>query len=211
MTQNYVRPVSGESFNVVTTKVINGVEDAATHFAGTTDPSSGGTWGASRVGSTWDDTTNRLDGAGDDLGSTWKRFESTTATPTYGWRTLNLRNYAATSPNTAILTISASSKRAWTDLDVSGATTSIRALSINLFVEVQESNPGGGVFFALRKNGVTTDANERRIYPQVSSVTAGGMYTVELDANQIFEYRMVPSGNTSANVELALCGYTERV
>ena len=209
MTQNYARPSSGDSFNSVCTELIDGVEDAATCLASATDPSSGGTWAATRVGTLYFDTTNQV-GGGDGLGGETKRWEKTGATPTYGMRSLNLRGYTPEEPNTSILSLSATSA-GWTDLDVSGATTSSRAVAIEIYAEVVESNPGAGVFAAFRKNGTTTDALERKLIPQVSNISCGGQFRIEIDSSQKLEYKLAASGNTSAGLKVALLGYYERI
>jgi hypothetical protein len=208
-TTGYPEAESGNLYQTLAGRVINGVETSLTLNAGDSDPSSGGTWAADQVGTVWFDTTNEVDAAGDDLGGTLKRWETIGATPTYGWRTLYLRNYV---PSTAtnILNVSATSAD-WTDVDVGGATTSDRALAVHLTVEAQESNPGAGVFIEFRKNGVTTDSRTTRVYPQVSGISVQSQIKVELDTSHVFEYAIRASGTTSANLRIELIGYEERI
>jgi hypothetical protein len=122
---------------------------------------------------------------------------------------MNLRGHFPASAATLLLNLSATSA-GWTDLDVGGATTSNRAVAIWLHVEVQESNPGGGVFAAFRKNGVTTSSRDIRVYPQVGGITTSAQIRVELDSSQVFEYQLVTSGDTSANLRLDSLGYEQR-
>ncbi len=210
MTALYTRPVAGDGWDGVGVALRNGIEDASTCRADTTDPSSGGTWAASRVGTFYFNRTNEVGAGGDDVGGALERWEKIAGT-THAMRSIGLRGYVAKEPNVSLISATATSVTAWTDIDVSGDTTSAYSVGVSLYVEVQESNPGAGVSLGLRKNGVTTDAHARRLHPQVASITASGMYSVELDTSGVFEYQVLASGNTSANVNIALCGYHERV
>lgn len=207
----YPVPVPPNSFPDQLTKLKLGVDTAVTEDAGTSDPSTGAPtpWGAAEVGRRWYDRTNEAGAGGDDLGGETKRWERT-APSTYSMRDTGVRGYFASEPNTVVLTVTASSVTAWTDLDVGGATTSDRALAVKLQVEVVESNPGAGVSFGLRKKGVTTDGLVRRVYPQVSGISVGAEVTVELDTSQTLQYQLAASGNTSASLSVAVLGYWER-
>ena len=119
------------------------------------------------------------------------------------------RGYFPATAITALLAVTANTAT-WTDLDVSGATTSARAISVRFLAEVHDNTPGAGVFAAFRKNGVTTDSLEIRVYPQVVGISVQQIVEVELDANQVLEYALFGSGATSANLALHLMGYEER-
>lgn len=207
----YDVPVPSNSFPNQLTKLKLGIDTAVSEDAASSDPSSGApdTWGAAEIGRKWFDRTNESGAGGDDLGGVSKRWERT-APSTYTFRDRGVRGYFASEPNVSILTVTASSVTAWTDLDVGGATTSDRALAVRLQVEVAESNPGAGVSFGLREKGVTTDGLVRRVYPQVSGISVGAEVTVELDTSQTLQYQLAASGNTSASLSVAVLGYWER-
>ena len=207
-TTSYAEAAVSEAWSVVATKLINGTNTGITRYAGTSDPSGGGTWGADQIGAVWYDRTNELGAGGDDLGSETKFWEKTGATPTYGWKQKGLRGYFAVSPITNALAIGATNAT-WTDLDLTSY-TSDRALAAKIMVEVQDSNPAAGVFGEFRKNGVTTDALTIRAYPQAGGITIQHVFDIELDSGQILEYALRTSAATAGNLRVDVLGYYER-
>ena len=187
----------------------DGVDTAITHYYGTADPSSGASWGADEVGALWYDSTNSVEAAGDDLGLVVKRWEVLTDGPTYGWRTLGVRSYVALEPNTNKLNLSNQTNVSATDCDVT-ADTSSRAVAALLQVEVADHVPASGVYAAFRKNGTTTDAQARRVYPQVADLPTCQQVVVELDSGQIFEYSIAAGAGSTFDLRVDVLGYWER-
>lgn len=186
-----------------------GIETAITHYYGTTDPSTGASWGADEIGTLWYDSTNVIDAGGDDLGLTVKRWEKLTTDPTYGWRTLYTRAYVAVEPNTNKLNLSNQTNVSATDCDLT-SDTSARAVAALLQVQVADHTPASGVYAAFRKNGTTTDAQERRVYPQVADLPTCQQVMVELDSGQIFEYSIAAGAGSTFDLRVDVLGYWER-
>jgi len=199
---------TGNAYSTAFTRLKNGIKTALANYCGTSDPSGGGTWTSDQIGTLWFDETNEIDAAGDDLGGSLKIYETQTATPTLGFTDLKLRRIQAVSPTTNILSGSTAQNVAFTDIDISGSTTSNRALAAVLQIEVKADSPGAGVFFAVRKNGVTTDSLTRRVYPQVTGISVQQQIKVELDADQIFEWSVTCSATFA--YEIDLLQYEER-
>ncbi len=187
----------------------DGVDTAVTHYYGSTDPSSGASWGAAQLGILWFDSTNSVEAGGDDLGLVVKRWEVLTDTPTYGWRTLNLRSYTPLEPNVNKLNLADQGDVAFTDCDLT-TETSARAVAALLMVTVEDSAPGAAVYVAVRKNGQEADAQTRRVYPQVAGIFNSAMIVVELDAGQVYEYSIEASGADTFNLRIDVLGYWER-
>jgi len=187
-----------------------GIYTAVTHYYAATDPSSGASWGADELGIIWIDSTNEIDAAGDDLGPVVKRWVMATDAPTYGWRTLGARSYVALEPNVVALDLSNQSTTGFADLDLNAETSS---LAISALVQVQCEDSGttsASVFASLRKNGTTTDANVRKVYPQVTDIPVTCMFLVELDASQVCEYAINASGASAMDLRIDVLGYYER-
>ncbi len=203
-------PTSATYYNEAGVDLIDGVNTAITRFYGTADPSSGASWGADEVGTTWLDSTNATAGAGDDLGVVVKVWSVLTAAPTYGWRTRNARAYIALEPNVNVLADTDESTAAFADLVLTGD-TSTRAVAALIQVEVEDSGtPAAGVYAEFRKNGTTTDARSRRIYPQVTDIPVMQQFIVELDVAQTLEYALNASGAGSMDIRVDVLGYFER-
>ena len=203
-------PVNGDDIDDWHDYHIQGADTACSHFYGTTDPSSGASWGADQLGYIWTDSNNAL-GAGDGLGVVTRRWEITAAGPTYGWREIaGARVYIPLEPNVNGLTLADQSTTAFTDLDLQ-AETSVKAVAALLMVEVEDSGtPASGVYASVRKNGTTTDDRTRRVHPQVADIPATGMYVVELDATQKCEYDINASGAGTFDLRITVLGYYER-
>ena len=206
-------PTSETNYADHITDLDDAIDTALSCDSGTSDPSSGAptAWGVTEIGRLWFDRTNEVGAGGDDLGATTKRWEKVGATPTYQIRTLNLRGFVAKAPTVSLVSATATSQTAWVDVTVGGATTSSRALAVELYVEVSESNPAAGIFAAFRKKGVTTDPHPVKVYPQVATLTNTAMIRIELDTAQTFQYQYIASGNTSANINIDVAGYWERI
>lgn len=188
----------------------DGINTVATCYYGTTDPSSGMSWGVAEAGTLWLDATNEIDAAGDDTGPVLKRWSVLTSAPTYGWRTLGGRGYVALEPNVNKLALANQSTTAFTDCDVNSDVGDL-AISVLLQVEVEDSGtPAAAVYAELRKNGTTTDARSRRVYPQVTDIPNMRQVMVELDDAQTFEYAINASGATTFDLRVDILGYFER-
>lgn len=191
----------------------DGLETALTHDAGTADPSSGApaAWGASEIGRIWLDRTNERYGGGDDLGVVTKRWERTGAS-SYGFVTHPLVSWHPVSPSTVVVESTLLNGLAWRDLDLT-TTTSSYAVRVLLNVEVQDDHGvGSGVYAALRKNGLSEERVALRVYPQVATLPNRQQFMVEVDANQVLEYTVVPYSATGAGFSLRIdvLAYQER-
>jgi len=203
-------PVAGDDVSDYIADLSAGIDAARTHYYGTSDPSSGASWGADQLGVIWFDSNNAL-GAGDELGLVVKRWEITAAGPTYGWRTISARFYVALEPNVNALELTDQSTTAYTDLDLTSVTSST-AIAALVQIEVQDSGtPAAGVYASVRKKGTTTDANSRKVYPQVADIPITGTFLVELDAAQAMQYDINASGATTFDLRIDVLGYYERV
>ena len=188
-----------------------GINTVATHYYGTTDPSSGASWGADELGTVWYDSNNALGAGGDDLGLVMKRWEITAGGPTYGWRTVTARVYVPLEPNVNVLTLTDESTAGFVDLDLT-SDTSAKAVAVMLMVEVEDSGTiAAGVYAELRKNGTTTDDQERRIHPQVTDIPNAVMMLVECDSAQVIEYAINASAATTFDLRIDVLGYFERI
>lgn len=200
---------TGNTGAVALPRLINGINTAASLYYGDTDPDDG-SWGADELGRLWLDSSNEIDGSGDDLGPVLKRWSMLTAAPTYGWRTVNLRSIVEVSPNVNKLNLSGQSTTGFTDCDVT-AETSALAVRVLIGVEVLDTGtPGASVNAEFRKNGVTTDAQEPVIYPQAASVPNYQTFWVELDNAQVFEYAINASGAGTFDLRVDILAYEER-
>lgn len=211
------RPAIGDGGTALLTDLLDGVDTAITHYSGVSDPSSGASpaWGSDQVGAIWFDTTNMVGAGGDDLGGAWKKWIKIDTVPTYGWEAMNLFGYVPKEPNVEPLDVAAQSTTAFTDLDLN-AITGNRAVRVRLLIEVKDSgSPGAGVYVAVRKNGTTTDVNERRIYPQAAGVPVTQVVEVELEAvpgtpSNKLEYEIAASGAGTFDLRITLLGWWER-
>lgn len=208
-TSSYPVPDAATVFSDHLVDLDQGIETAVTHYYGATDPSSGASWGAAQVGSLWFDSTNSVEAGGDDLGLVVKRWEVLTDDPTYGWRTLGVRSYVALEPNVNKLNLSNQTNVSATDCDVT-SDTSARAVAVLLQVQAADHVPAATVYAAFRKNGTTTDAQERRIYPQVADLPISQQIAVELDSGQIFEYSIAAGAGSTFDLRVDVLGYWER-
>lgn len=201
-------PTTGTGAGAALLDLIDGVNAARTCYYGTTDPSSGASWGAGELGTIWIYSANAIGAGGDDLGCEIRVWSVLTATPTYGWRTLGLRKYIPVEPNVNVLDLSDQTDVAFTDLDISGD-SSTRAVAAVLQVTALEDAPGASYYASFRKNGTTTDARERRVWPQVASIPVCQVIVVELDAG-VLEYAIAASGADTFDLRIDLLGYFER-
>jgi len=209
-TTSYAIPTSATAYNESAGDLIDGVDTARTRYYGTADPSSGASWDADQLGVEWVDSTNEIGGAGDDLGAVVKVWSVLTDAPTYGWLTRNARAYIALEPNVNALDLSAQSTAAFADLDLTGDTSG-RAIAVLIQVDIEDSgSPAAAVNAEFRKNGTTTDARERRIYPQAAGVPNMTQMIVELDVNQTLEYALNASGAGTMELRIDVLGYFER-
>ncbi len=207
-TRAYAIPTGSTLFSDRATDHTDGISTALTRFYGASDPSSGEGWGADELGYTWVDSTNSVEGSGDDLGAVVKVWMVLTDAPTYGWRTRNAWAYIALEPNVNALNLSDQGTTGFTDLDLN-AETSDRAVAALLQVEVQDDGtPSASVYAELRKNGTTTDVRSRRIYPQVTDIPVMQQFVVELDSAQVCEYAI--NAGTQFDLRVDVLGYYER-
>jgi hypothetical protein len=196
-------------------RLIDGIDTAITSYYGGTDPSAGGgagAWGATQLGSEWLDDTNAI-GAGDGRGAQRKIWSKLAATPTYGLRTIDVRSINEKSPNVNKLALTSQSTTAFTDCDVSAQLGSYgaRALAVLVMVEVEESTtPGSGVYAEFRADGVTTDAQEIRVYPQVAGIPFAAFLRIPLGPNGVFEYAINASGAGTFDLRVDILGWEER-
>jgi hypothetical protein len=207
-TSGAAEPGTGTNAGAALLDLIDGVNAARTCYYGTTDPSSGASWGADQLGTIWIDSTNSIEAAGDDLYPVIKIWSVLTDTPTYGWRTLGARRYIAVEPNTNSLDLSNSTDVAFTELDVSGD-SSAQAIAVLLQVTATEDAPGASYYASFRKSGTTGDAQERRVYPQVAGIPVCQQILVEVDAG-VLEYAIAASGADTFDLRIDLLGYYER-
>ena len=204
---SYPKAAVGDAYDDVATRLIRGVDTAATHYAGTAEPS-GGTWDADAVGTLQMRTAN-MTGAGDGLGPEFYQFIKThSATPTYAWEQMRLRGYIPLSAATLALTVTNQTNVSFVDLDLGGTTSSDRAVAVLAQVEVNGKAPGAGVYIEFRKNGVTADSLSKRAYPQVADITSQYQFEIEVDGSQVIEYAVV--GGTTIAARLDIVGYYER-
>jgi hypothetical protein len=203
-------PALTDDVDEILADVIEGVNTVRTRYSETKDPSSGASWGVDQIGTEWLDTNNELGNGGDDLGGFVKVWVKLDATPTYGWRVLYRRTYTALEPDVNVLDLSAQSTVTDTDLDLTSS-TSARAVAARLLVTVKDTGtPAATVFASIRKNGTTTDARERRVYPQAAGVTISQIVEVELDSAQVMEYAIDASGAGTCDLRIDVLGYYER-
>ena len=189
-------------------RIVAGISIVAGHYYGTADPDDG-SWGAAELGRYWINATNEINASGDDIGPVISRWSMLTDDPTYGWRTLNAIALVDVSPNVNKVDTAGQATTGFADVDVT-AETSALATAVLLAVEVAESTtPGAGVYASFRPNGVTTDAQEQRVYPQVAAIPVTAFLRVPLDAEQVFEYDINASGATFS-VRIDVVGYEER-
>lgn len=117
-------PASSQSQYVFNLAAQAGVNTIATHFYGSTDPSSGASpsWGASEVGRVWLDGTNTAYPAH----KVWQQL--TASGPTYGWRTMRLQKIKRFEPDDLTLSPSspASADVSWTGLDLATPLNSLQ-------------------------------------------------------------------------------------
>ncbi len=200
-------PVIGDDVPDILAGMLNGVEAARTCYYGSSDPSSGASWGADELGCVWWDSTNTLL-AGDTLLPILKVWAITAAGPTYGWRTVGARRYVAVEPNANLIDLTDQTDVAFTDRDISPE-ASAQAIAALLQVTVTEDAPAAGTYVALRKNGTTTDDRERRVHPQVAGIPVVSQVLVECNAG-VFEYSIEASGADTFDLRIDLLGYYER-
>jgi len=219
---------AADSVTTIQGKCKNGFDTALTHHSGTTDPSSGASWGSAQVGTIWKDTT-------DAQNPVWKQWQQTaTSGPAYGWRTLRLRKrhmltapvavtLADATPITAdVLTFV--DKDLTTELDTVQDNDDCLVIAVKLRVRVREAGTVkaatavqivdsgaagtiGGLHF--REKGTTV---EQSISPQVSGMPVEKDLWIELDASEILQYAaVVGSASPSLAYEIKLVGYEEAV
>lgn len=204
---SYPRGSVGDAYDTLGTELINGIDTARTNHASTSEPA-GGTWEETEVGVIQFRTTN-MTGAGDGLGGQLYLFAKThSATPTYAWADMKLRGYIPLSAATNALVVTNQTNVAFTDLSLSGGTTSVRAVAVKAQVEVLGKTPGAGVYIEFRKNGVTADSLSKRAYPQVANISSQYQFEIEVDGTQVIEYAVV--GGTTIAARLDIIGYYER-
>jgi len=204
------KPVAGDNVSDWLSELLDGIDTGITHYYGTADPSSFASWAADELGSLWFDSNTAIGAGGDELGIVVKRWEVLTDAPTYGWRTLGARLYTALEPNVNALTLANQSTTAFTDLDLTGD-TSAQAVAVLLMVEVEDSGTiDNAVYAELRKNGTTTDAQERRVHVQVTDIPNTCMMLVECDAAQTIEWAINASAATTFDLRIDVLGYYER-
>lgn len=193
----------------------DGIDTAATHFAGTSDPSSGAptTWGAAEIGSLWFDRTNERYGGGDDIGSLTKIWERGGAS-SYGWRTIGATSWTAVNDPTNVLdSDNLTAVLDWRDLDLTVATSSY-AIRVLLNVEVIDADGADATtLVAFRPNGESTATTQAmRVYPQVATIPTMAQVWMDVDAGQVLEYTVAPSSPTGTGLDLKLdvAAYHER-
>jgi len=189
-------------------KCLNGIDTAVTHYASGTDPSSGApiAWGVADVGITWKDTTDVRNPA-------WKQWQQLTAAgPTYGWRTMRIRKRIDLATHAA-LTFSpvspAAADVAFTDLDLStlldasqdagedeGLVTQV-LLRVRIRTGASETIPlTDDAWMAFRAKGETHDG--QRVYAQIQNRYVEASIWVNLDADEILQFRVEVGGGTPA-------------
>lgn len=211
------RPTGSTTFPVKTDQHTEGIDTAATHYAGSSDPSVGApsAWGAAEIGTFWLDTT-------DPQNPKLKQWQQLTATPTYGWRPLCLRYFDVRGDPQAITFSPAGPytvNQAFTDLDLSALLDNIQTVSAGLVSEVllkvRIADTGTGFattqpYVAFRQNGILTAASERRLYAQVSGLAVERDIWIPLDVNEIVEWAVtVAPTSPSFTLEAWLVGFAE--
>lgn len=211
-TTTYPKSAVGDDVDDLFARLIDGIDTAITHYYGTADPSTG-SWGAAQLGAIWIESDNAIGGSGDDEGAVWKIWSILDSTPTYGWREISVRAIFDESPNTNKLNLASQSTTAFTNCDVSGDLGSYgeRAQAVYLAVQVEDSGtPSSSVYASFRPDGVTTDAQEQRVYPQAAGVPVTAFLRVPLGTGGIFEYDINASGAGTFGLRVDILGWEER-
>lgn len=204
----YDAPATTMDMDDFAAAVVGSIETALTHYAGSSDPSTGApaAWGAAEVGYVWCDTT-------DPYTPVWKQWTKLTAGPTYGWRTLRRWKIRWLTTPAAVTFGTASPQAAdvaWEDVDLTAlldascqdagqVLAAVRAVCLRIRVKTgaSETIPTDGsdnCYFAVRENGSTTQFN---VYPQVARRYTESQVWVGLDAGEIFEFMVDIGGGTA--------------
>jgi len=210
-TTSYPVPDGDHDIGVAQAEIQAGLEAIRTDYYGTTDPSTGASWGADQLGTTWHKSTNAIGAGGDDLGGELYVWAVLTATPTYGWRLLNLYGFVPVEPNVNALNVTGqSSDGSWQDLDLSG-TIGARATRVQLAVTVKDSGtPASTVFAEFRKDGIT-DARTLRVIPQASGVENTVVLELEVEATtSVVQRKIAASGSNTFDLRVDILGYWQR-
>lgn len=223
-TSGFDAPVVGDYGDVIFAGVINGIETALTHDAGTGDPSSGAAvaWGANDVGRFWCDRT-------DADNPVWKVWQQIAAGPTYGWRTMRLRKTKwLTAPETVTFSPAspAAADVAATDVDLStllddGGSGDVQDASqlvskvVGVWLRIRVRTGASETitaatdhaYFQVNQNGGTV---VQRIYCQVANRYMEATVFVPLDTDEIFEFLVKVGGGTAAfEYEAWVIGFQE--
>jgi len=184
---------------------LNGIETVRSFYRGSSDPSSGASWGADQLSAVWVDDT-------DPVNTVAKQWCILASPSTYGWRTLRIPkikwlgtpiawSFSTTNPATG--DIAYTSQDLSTDLDSSGQDASqTEHLVIAVYVAVKvrtgasETVPlTDDCYLKLRTPSGT---NEVRIYPQVQNRYVTQTLWLPLSAAEAFEVGVDVGGGTPA-------------
>jgi len=200
----YSIPVSGAgtSFDVVLSKVKDGLNASASMYASSVDPSTGAGWGSAQVGRRWLDLTDEYNPSLKE----WHRYSS--GGSDYAWRPLTLRRSFIPEPEAAVTmpwSSPAASTAGWSTLSLATligthqnatfqASRAVEVvLSVTLTPGASETPGGAACYIAFRKKGGTGD---RRVYGQVAGVTITSEITVPLDSAEDLQTKIVVGGGT---------------
>lgn len=90
----------------------------------------------------------------------------------------------------------------WTNLDLSSVAPA-GATGVVIGIAVADSGtPGSSVWTGVRKPGETEISRQGRVYPQVTGLYVCGTLVVGMDANRRIQYRVLPSGTSTAYLRL---------
>lgn len=219
-TSGFPKPVNGtDDPDTVMSKVIDGLDAVSARYFGTTDPSSGSSWGADQRGREW------LDSSGSEYNPVLKEWvRHNTGGTDYAFRKVTTRREFWVADPTVALTLPftspATADRAFEDVDI---LTAIRAVQdatfqlatpteVLLGVTVTEAGTvtPTTAFVAFRKDGAAGDGE--RVKCQVSTMPVPQQVWVQVTAAGIFEMQTkVGSASPSLAVVLRLLAVREAV
>lgn len=184
----------------------DGINTALADYCGSTDPSTGESWGADQVGRKWcDDTTP--------ANLKFYRWCQLTSAPTYGWRELKVRKAidVESPPSVTFSPASpAAANVAWTAVDLTtlldgagvqdAAAKACAVVWVLLYVTVKggasETIGAANAFIAFRKKGATNQ--EIRVKCYVAAMEHYGIVPLPLDSGEEFEFKVEVGGGTPA-------------
>jgi len=198
------KPTSGvDNADTWMAALLDGVDAAASRYSGTSDPSSGASWGAAQVGRQWHDTTDPYN----PVDKEWDRFD--TGGTDYGWRTdTRVRVYRTTTDPAVTMPFAspAAADVAWTTLslatligtyqDATFQTSKAKAVELYVVLTAGASETLTDAtkgYLAFRKKGST---QEHAVFAQVAGRPTTAIVRVPVDSSEELETKIVVGGGT---------------